>query len=91
MELNGLANIKLLVESLYGQLKHEHHEQTLDMIKEQLLFLERYMIQYSENAEANAQGLEYFQMAKSRQAAQWHEVLRDIVRFPTMREKLGQK
>lgn len=91
IELNGVSNIKILIESLYGTLKNESNEQFLDDAKEELELLERYLVAFADNAEGAANAAEYFQHAKYPEPPKWHEVKANPMKFPTLREIVTRK
>lgn len=77
MELNGVANMSLLLqlETDVRDNKVEMNIETLVTLKEQLILLERYMLAY------NAA------VTKGEQTPYWHEVLANPDKYPTNRER----
>lgn len=77
MEINGLANIHILLNqvefmSAEGSLDEEHLQMAVESIKKQLELLERYMIAVSEDKKLF-----------------WHEVLQDPKKYPTLKERVN--
>lgn len=76
MELNGLANIDLLLQvevDIKGD-KAEMNVETLNSIKEQLVLLERYMLAYHKA------------VSNSIQTPMWHEVYANPTLYPRNRD-----
>lgn len=93
MELNGIANITMLVQSLERSLLDRHplgadDQHTIKAIKQQLEYLNRYMIAYADYASAMQTGLECFQGPFDEvKHPIWHEILENPNKYPTLKEK----
>jgi len=77
IEINGLANLHLMVEQLNVE-SNGDYEYAIEEIREQLILLERYML---------AQ-----QAAKDNNTTPpfWHEVRENPILYPTNRERSGK-
>jgi hypothetical protein len=77
MEINGVANIKMLLEletsNANGQVVM--NKETMDSVKHQLEMLERYMLAFNKALQSDSMN------------PYWHEVLRDPKLYPTNRER----
>ncbi len=76
MELNGVANIDLMIQvevDVKGD-KAEMNVETLNSIKEQLVLLERYMLAYNKA------------IRNGTQTPMWHEVYANPKLYPRNRE-----
>lgn len=74
MELNGLANISVIIQIALEDKKIDMS--TAVGILEQLELLERYMLAYGTRSEGIEKGLEYFQ-GPSSSSTYWHEILQN--------------
>ena len=93
MELNGVANLKILVEGIEDladsnkEVRSEAFQPLVEKMKEQLLLLERYMIAYASAAQ-QAVSISYEENQDIR-APFWHEVRENPENYPTNRERMG--
>lgn len=95
MELNGVANIKLLTDHLRSELaENETIVKNFDKINEQLDVLERYMLAYGEYTEAIKNSLNCdkndLNCDKNTPPKEpvWHEVRADRLKYLNAREKM---
>ena len=84
MELNGVANMKMLLESGAGS---DMPTSTLNALMEQLNLLERYMIAYGEHTQSIKAGA-YGALIIGKEAPFWHEVRMNPEQFPNNRERI---
>lgn len=78
MELNGVANIDLMIQVEVDQLPDGRavmNQETLESIKNQLVNIERYMLAYNDAVN------------KGIQTPYWHEVLANPTKYPRNRER----
>ncbi len=89
MEINGLANIKILVDMAVMDNTESHTTidvEVADKILEQLQLLERYMLAYEDAAEdtvGEAAHLECYQEIKP---PHWHEIKANPGKYPLLKE-----
>lgn len=78
IELNGVANLSLLIEDIYCYREGtDTHEEGYIKAKEQLVLLERYMIAYCDA------------INKGEQPPFWHDIKLNPNQYPTNRERTG--
>ena len=83
MELNGVANLKILVDEVEELASHDMEvmpqalQPLIDKMQEQLDLLERYMIEYQHCTDPNNMEL----------VTAWHEIKANPSKFPTNRER----
>lgn len=91
MELNGLANLKILLDELTSQLPNDNRllYPTAKMYQ-QLELLNRYMIAYESWAQGHLKehALDYHHVVTNKPPF-WHEVLANPKNFPTNHERLN--
>lgn len=82
MELNGVANIDLMLQVELNEVKDDKtgetifimNQDTVKSIKDQLVCLERYMLAYHKAVCSNVQ------------TPMWHEVIADPISYPRNRD-----
>lgn len=91
MELNGIANIKMLTEVMDKLVKEDKSQfgewaAISDKIKEQCDLLERYMLAYKNEAEdiSKIAGVLI-------ETPYWHEVREKTSEYPTLKESLNKQ
>jgi hypothetical protein len=97
MELNGVANITILINKLEDDLEHstltnpeyEEVKTAINGIKEQLDLLNRYMIAYSDNKRNTMDNLLHGKATHIEAEPAWHEVRENPSKYPTLREKIA--
>lgn len=91
MEVNGVANIKLLVEQLkdHGDMEvmSSHVDEITEKIEEQLNILERYMLAYADHCESKQAGA-YGALIVKVEEPLWHEVRENPEQYPNGRERI---
>lgn len=86
MELNGVANIKLLIQA--ARLTDKIDIETFEKVENQLNILERYMLACADHASAYRTGLEAFQgKFDGPLFPYWHEVRDNLQNYPNNRER----
>jgi hypothetical protein len=76
IELNGVANLTILIEDIYGYREgSETHENGYLKAKEQLILLERYMLAFTDA------------INKQEQPPYWHEVRENPSKYPRNRDR----
>ncbi len=93
MEINGLANIHIIVDNLQIDLKEDGKnkefielEPYVKAIKEQLLHLERYLLACSDISEKNNEALSSHDQVLNDPL--WHEVRDNPTKYPTLKERV---
>ena len=90
MELNGVANIKVLVEMAVGE-NVEHRQQIdpslADNIIEQCALLERYLRAYQKAAKSTVREAAYIERILEIKPPLWHEVKAEPTKYPNIKEK----
>lgn len=84
MELNGVANIKMFLQSGAGG---DMPTSTLNTIMEQLEFLERYMLAYADH-KASIKSGSYGAQIIGVEEPLWHEILANPKDYPTASERM---
>jgi hypothetical protein len=86
MELNGVANISLILEMAKNDNLVDPF--VADQIKQQLALLERYMLAYQDYADSIKSGA-YGALVVGKEKPEWHEVRENPENFPTNKERFG--
>jgi hypothetical protein len=86
IELNGVANIHLLVDQL--AITSPEDLETFKQIKEQLVLLERYMLAVADHAASIKAGA-YGALIIGQEVPFWHEVRENPEQYPTGRERMA--
>lgn len=95
MELNGVANLHILVDKLHDELceaglSTREIKKTLGDMKEQLDILERYMIAYTDiRDEFTVLGPADYKLLEV-SIPKWHEVRENRNQYPTNRERFNK-
>jgi hypothetical protein len=84
MELNGLANIKMILQEALTHDKVDYD--VYEEVNTQLDLLERYMIAYSKRAENAVNAVCHGGFLVQPEPLYWHEVRENITNYPTLRE-----
>jgi len=91
MELNGVANIHMIVDSLFEKLTSGQIDKTvyedISSIKDQLDLLERYMLAYKKAAGNALVEAKFEYNLPDIKAPYWHEVKAEPSKFPNNRER----
>ena len=93
MEINGIANIKLLVEM--GVMENVEHHQVIDpaladKIIEQLDTLERYMLAYKSTSDSLLKcAINRLDHNGSIKIPAWHDVRDNKDKYPLLRERMS--
>lgn len=87
MEINGLANIHMIIDGAEGDISPE----VAKKIKEQLVHLERYMLAYDDHKSNVSLGasLDRLKIVHTKDEPMWHEVRDNPEKYPTLREKMN--
>ena len=91
MELNGLANLKVLMDELSTQLPNDDRLLIpMSKMYQQLELMNRYMVAYHQwsAGEIKLHNEEYQHVTKTR-PPYWHEILANPKQFPTNHEVLN--
>jgi len=96
MEINGIANIKILVDRAVRENTESHTSidiELADKINNQLDLLNRYMIAYAEH-NRSAIAFQNFSLAPEVdhmvEEPKWHEVRENPEKYPTLTEKVNK-
>jgi hypothetical protein len=94
MEVNGVANIKILVDQLEEEAGHDMElmpdfvTEVTYQIQEQLLLLERYMLAYADHKASITAG-HYGDLTFTTPEPLWHEVRENPEKYPTGQERIN--
>jgi len=91
MELNGVANLKILIDEI-GDFEGYENQDKLNVLvekaQEQLLLLERYMLAYTDAANDAIAESAYQECCQPIKAPMWHEVRENPTQYSTGRERV---
>jgi hypothetical protein len=90
MELNGVANLKILIDEIGEIEAYENQDRMtvlVDKAREQLVLLERYMLAFQDHTSSIQAGA-YGAKIVGVEEPLWHEVRENPDQYPTARERI---
>ena len=92
MELNGVANMQMLIQAAVSRSTECHTEITpelADKLLKQLDLLNRYMVAYADSAKNACAEYGHPEELQPIKVPAWHEIKADLAKYPTLQEKVN--